>query len=174
MADSNSILKIKDTPAIIAHVEMMQGIINRLSDISARCKEWCFAFTGGLLVLILSVDLTHNSKYIIIPYVIVALFYILDSYYLGLEHRMRNNYQNFIRDINGSDSCETNAENSQNRYDQIIKSIFLPYLVIDSPSDADRIQRLLKSTVKSMISISTLLPYGMLLILVLICQLFLI
>lgn len=174
MADSNLILDMKDNPAIIAHVEMMQGIINRMADISARCKEWCFAFIGGLLVLILSVDFAHDSKYIVIPYVIVVLFYILDSYYLGLERQMRENYLNFIKTINECGSHEAGEENSQNTSEQIIKSIFFPHLRFDNPSNYDRFKRQIKSTGKAMASLSTLLPYGILLILVLFCHFFLI
>lgn len=174
MADSNPILKMKDSPAVIAHVEMMQGIINRLSDISARCKEWCFASIGALLVLILSDDFAHNTKYIIIPYIIVVLFYILDSYYLGLERQMREHYKNFINAINGIGSHASREGNAQNTNDDIINSIFFPHLKYDNPSNSDRFKRQFKSTVKAIESLSTLLPYGFLLILVFICHVFLI
>lgn len=173
MTETPTVLEMKENTAVIAHVEMMQGIINRLADISARCKEWCFAFIGALLVIILSVDLVHNPRYIIIPYVIVALFYMLDSYYLGLERQMRNNYQDFVKSINEINTKHRAKENENQIIDQIIVSIFIPHNKFDKSSFFERLKCQLRSTLEGMTSLSTLLPYGILMVLLIICQIFL-
>jgi hypothetical protein len=40
-----------DSPAVMAHINLLQGIINRLANNSACCKTWCLALVGALLSL---------------------------------------------------------------------------------------------------------------------------
>lgn len=168
--EDNPMLQLKNQPSVIAHIEMMQGIINRLAEISARCKEWCFTFIGALLVILLSVDSTPNPRFIIIPYVIVVLFYILDSYYLGLERSMRSNYQDFLDSIEEVSEVASGEQMVKVQIDNIINSIYYPHLISDKPSQGERFKRQLKVTAKAMPSLSTIIPYGILVILVVICN----
>jgi hypothetical protein len=39
-----------DNPAAIAHVNLIQGIINRLANNSASCKTWCLVIVSALLL----------------------------------------------------------------------------------------------------------------------------
>ncbi len=149
MSDAtNDVLQMKNEPAVVAHIEMMQGIISRLAENSAKCKEWCFGIVGALLVLVYSTD--NNCKDLNILYCIIGVFCILDAYYLGLERTQRKAYTEFVERINGKES--------------IANDIFLPYG--DKNKDC-RIVKLLKQfwgTICGMISFSIIFPYGLLFI----------
>lgn len=174
MADHNPILEMKNEPAVTAHINLLQGIMSRLANMSAKCKDWCFAFTGALLVFILSSDSSVNPRLIFIPYAIVGLFYLLDCYYLGLERTMRTQYGAFIDKINELDNItERDSESFGADHlgiagDIIIKSIYFPYLQPDTLSTAQRCKRQFKSTLSGMTSLSTAIPYGFVLIIVII------
>jgi hypothetical protein len=40
-----------DSPAVTAHINLLQGIINRLANNSASCKTWCITLVGALVSL---------------------------------------------------------------------------------------------------------------------------
>lgn len=168
--EENPTLKLKDSPSVVAHIGMMQGIINRLADTSARCKEWCFAFIGALLVLLFSIDSTPNTVIKIIPYIVVGLFYILDSYYLGLERSIRDDCQNFVNSINALSFPSTGEDEVHSKTESIILSIYFPHLHIDKPTYNERFMRQLKATIGAMFSLSTFIPYIFLFIVVFICN----
>lgn len=144
------IMDIKNQPAVETHVNMMQSIISRLAENSAKCKEWCFALVGALIVFILSRE-NNNQVGFEVVYYITGIFAILDAYYLGLERNMRSKYKKFIEKIN--------------KGEDISKNIFLP-------SGIDKETSLLKKFLKKMglhfiwtlwgiISYSILIPYGL-------------
>lgn len=148
LANRNKILDIKGNPAVIAHVEMMQGIINRLADNSAKCKEWCFALIGALLVFICSTDNSARIDFDIIYY-IISIFCILNAYYLGLERNMISNYRDFVEKLN----TETSG---------IEKEILSPYGVEVTPSWYKRLWNQLSGTICGFFSFSVVIPYGLL------------
>lgn len=148
MDNFQRILKIKDNPAVIAHVEMMQGIINRLADNSAKCKEWCFALIGALLVFICSTDNYAKIEFEIIYY-IISIFCILNAYYLGLERSMVSHYRKFVTKINK----ETQG---------IEKEILSPYGIDITPAWYKRLWNQFFGTICGFFSFSIIIPYGLL------------
>ncbi len=82
-----------NSPAVQTHVEILQGVIKRMSDNSRACKFWCVTLVSAVLVLVARVD---EPKYILIALVPAVLFLILDTYYLALERAFRNSYNAFI------------------------------------------------------------------------------
>lgn len=145
-ANPQAIMDIKDRPAIIAHIELMQGIINRLSDKCAQCKEWCFALVGALLVFICSSDNNNQIDFKIL-YCIIGIFCILDAYYLGLERKMRNHYREFVKSINGESPT-------------LFKEVLSPYGINITPTSWERFWNQLEGTICGLWSFSIILPYG--------------
>ncbi len=68
--------------AVQAHVEVMQGVINRMAENSRSCKVWCVTLVAAVLVLVAR---TGEPKHALIALVPTLLFLFLDSYYLALE-----------------------------------------------------------------------------------------
>lgn len=80
-------------PSVQAHLGIMQQVIQRMSANSSSCKAWCITLASAILVIVADKgkpDLAY------LAYIPIGLFFILDSYYLGLERSFRRSYNAFI------------------------------------------------------------------------------
>lgn len=77
-----------------SHLNMLQAIIQRMSNNCTSCKTWCVTLVSGLMVVLFT-----NSKPILFPAILVPiiLFFALDAYYLSLEKRFRDAHNSFIK-----------------------------------------------------------------------------
>ena len=91
MADSGN-LGI-ESPAVRAHIEIMQAVITRMAENSRSCKFWCVTLVAAVLVLVAR---TEKPDYIFIALIPAALFLFLDSYYLALEKAFRKSHETFV------------------------------------------------------------------------------
>ena len=82
-----------DNSAVQAHLGMMQDVIRRMSDNSRSCKLWCVTLVAAALVLAASVG---NGIYPLLALVPIIALGFLDVYYLSLEQRFRNSYNEFV------------------------------------------------------------------------------
>lgn len=73
----------------IKHLEFIQNVINRLAANSFLIKGWCITLVSALFALAAK---DTNIKYIIIAYIPVSVFWILDGYYLSQERLFRALY----------------------------------------------------------------------------------
>jgi hypothetical protein len=96
--DMEDIEEIKNSSAVQAHINMLQGIINRMAANSANCKTWAIAILAALLALYAN-DKICNSNFWIC-YIPTGLFFFLDCYYLGLERKFRKKQNLFVNKIN--------------------------------------------------------------------------
>jgi hypothetical protein len=82
-----------DNPAAIAHIALLQGVINRLAANSASCKTWCLALVSALLSLAAATKTVELFSFALVPVVIFAL---LDAAYLAQERAYRGLYGNVV------------------------------------------------------------------------------
>jgi len=85
--------------AIQAHLGILQGIIQRMSANSASSKAWCITLVSAILVFVAD---KGKPQYILIAIIPTILFFVLDAYYLALEIRFRNSYNEFIEKLHNS------------------------------------------------------------------------
>jgi hypothetical protein len=90
-------LKNKDCPAVQAHVTMLQGIISRMANNSANCKTWAVTIIAAILVLIADKNMGFTDIWIC--YIPIALFFLLDCYYLGLERAFIKEQNSFLQKV---------------------------------------------------------------------------
>jgi len=93
------------SPAVQIHLNILQGVIGRMSANSSSCKSWCITLVAGILVVAADKDKPVVTIIMLLP---VLLFAALDIYYLKLEKGFRKSYDNFIskmhqRTLVGSD-----------------------------------------------------------------------
>jgi hypothetical protein len=86
-------LEPADNPAVIAHMNLLQGIINRLANNSASCKTWCLALVGALVSL---TGATHVPGILTFALVPVAIFGFMDTMYLAQEKAYRDLYGRIV------------------------------------------------------------------------------
>lgn len=91
-------LKLKNNPAVICYLEMLQNNISRMSNHSGIIKaSMCVVYTI-LTTTTLSIDKLKNYWWIIIIIIIIGI--ILDAYYLGMEKIYVTKYDKFVENLN--------------------------------------------------------------------------
>ena len=76
--------------AVQSHLEMLQGVIQRMAENSRSCKLWSITALSAVLFLAAR---TGVPWYTLIALVPLSLFFLLDVYYLSLERRFRGSYE---------------------------------------------------------------------------------
>lgn len=71
------------------HLEMIQGIINRMASNSFMLKGWAVTLVAGVYAL---ASKDSNQIYYLITYVPIIIFWGLDAYYLRQERLYRKLY----------------------------------------------------------------------------------
>ena len=82
-----------DSPAVQSYLTILQGVIGRMGTNSAASKTWCIALVSAVLVV--SAD-KGNPNYVWICIIPILLLMFLDAYYLGMERRFRDLYNEFV------------------------------------------------------------------------------
>ena len=82
-----------ESAAVRTHVEVMQGVIERMATNSRSCKVWCITLVAAVLVLVARTGEAQHAFIAIVP---TALFLALDMYYLALERAFVASYDNFV------------------------------------------------------------------------------
>ena len=82
-----------ESQAVQTHITIMQGVIQRMAENSRSCKVWCVIIVAAVLVLVARAE---KPSYALIAFIPAILFLILDTYYLSLEQRFRNSYNEFV------------------------------------------------------------------------------
>lgn len=75
------------------HMEMIQGIINRMAGNSFSLKGWAVTLVAGIFAL---AGKETDKMYFIIAYVPIIVFWFLDAYYL-LQERLYRDLYNKVR-----------------------------------------------------------------------------
>ena len=88
-----------DSPAVQAHLTMMQGVINRMAENSRSCKVWCVTLVAAVLVLVARTGEPQHSLIALAP---TLLFLCLDSYYLALERAFIRSQNAFVKKLHES------------------------------------------------------------------------
>ena len=88
------------TPAAQSHLEMLQGVIQRMAENSRACKLWSITALSAILFLAARTGVPWHALIALVP---LLLFFLLDVYYLSLERRFRDSYEGMLRKLrNGS------------------------------------------------------------------------
>lgn len=74
----------------VSHLEMIQGVINRMAGNSFALKGWAVTLVAGIFALS-SKD--ADRTYFIVAYIPIIVFWFLDSYYLLQERLFRSLYK---------------------------------------------------------------------------------
>lgn len=73
----------------IKHLEFIQAVIMRMNSNSFQIKSWTITIVAALLAIFAS---TNNLNFILVSIFPVALFWLLDTYYLMQERKFRGLY----------------------------------------------------------------------------------
>ena len=93
-----------ESASVRTHVTVMQGVIQRMAEKSRSCKVWCITIVAAILVLL---SRTESPDYALIAFIPATLFLVLDTYYLSLEQRFRNSYNEFVGALHKGELLES-------------------------------------------------------------------
>lgn len=83
----------------ITHMEMIQGIINRMGGNSFSLKGWAVTLVAGIFAL---ASKDTDKMYFLIAYVPIVVFWFLDAFYL-LQERLYRALYNKVRVMKAED-----------------------------------------------------------------------
>lgn len=95
----------------IKHLEFIQNVITRMNSNSFLLKGWCVTLISALFALAAK---DANINYVLISYVVIPSFWILDGFCISIERQYRDLY-NEVRvkeesvidfDMNASKYCK--------------------------------------------------------------------
>lgn len=75
------------------HLEFIQAVINRMSGYLFLIRGWCVTLIAGLFALAAK---DTNKAYILVAYLPLVPFWMLDGYYLSVERCYRALYNSVI------------------------------------------------------------------------------
>ena len=95
-----------DPSSVQAHLNIMQGVIQRMAENSRSCKVWCVTLVAATLVLVAR---TGEPQHALIALAPTLLFLVLDAYYLALERAFRNAYTSFVGKLHRGELAPTDV-----------------------------------------------------------------
>jgi len=100
-----------ESPAITAHLSMLQGVVTRLAGNSAQCKTWCVAIVSALFALAGATKSGRIADAAIIP---IVVFGFVDAAYLANERAYCELYNRVVtkirtRSYDLADYCDLTA-----------------------------------------------------------------
>src|SRR6266699_3041936 len=85
-----------ESPAVIAHLNMLQAVITRLAGNSAQCKTWCVAIVSALFGL---AGATKSGRIVAAAIIPIVVFGFVDAAYLANEKAYRDLYNAIVAKI---------------------------------------------------------------------------
>ena len=85
----------------IKHLEIIQGVINRLASNSFKMKGWSIGLITAFYAFIFSQDASIKWYAFLVPLIPAFGFWLLDAYYLRLEKLFRKVYEWVVDCHNG-------------------------------------------------------------------------
>ena len=79
------------------YISLLQENVNRMATNSANCKTWLVTLVAAILALQLTSTELRNILWIALG--LIVLFYILDSYYLGLERKYIDVEKDYVKAV---------------------------------------------------------------------------
>lgn len=76
-------------PESLSHLQMIQGIINRMASNSVLCKNLCISISGMMSTVAIAIK---NYNILLISIIPILFFYCLDARYLQLEREYRDKF----------------------------------------------------------------------------------
>ena len=106
----------------LKHLEFIQNVINRMARNSFLLKWWTTTLVAALIALFLK---EGNQGYIFVAFLPVAVFWILDGYFLSQERLFRALYDS-VRKLNKNevDFSMSTSEHEKNKRNAWVNSMF--------------------------------------------------
>lgn len=79
-----------DTEKKLKHLEFIQNVINRMNSNSFLLKGWTITLISALFALAAK---DANVNYVLVSYIVIPVFWVLDGFYISQERQYRDLYK---------------------------------------------------------------------------------
>lgn len=107
------------------HLEIIQGVINRMASNSFVFKGWSITIVAGLSAFAAR---GTDKKLLVLSIVATTLFWLVDAYYLSLERAYRDLYDEVAR--RKPENIDFSMKALGTGYEQWLKTITRPLLLL--------------------------------------------
>jgi hypothetical protein len=73
----------------LKHLEFIQNVISRMNSNSFLLKGWCITLVSALFALAAK---DSNKNFVLVSYIAIPVFWILDGFFIAVERRFRDLY----------------------------------------------------------------------------------
>ena len=95
-----------ESPAGKAHLDIMQGVIQRMAANSASCKTWCISLVSAILVVAADKGKPHVVWLALLP---TLMFFLLDTYDLAFEKGFRDSYNTCVKHLHSGSAADSDC-----------------------------------------------------------------
>lgn len=108
----------EESQSVQAHLNILQGVIQRMATNSTSCKAWAITVVSAVLVIVADKGKPEFAWIALLP---TVLFAGLDIYYLAMEKAFRKSYRDFVAKLHGDeiaaeDLYEVNPAGNMHRH----------------------------------------------------------
>jgi hypothetical protein len=110
----------------IKHLEFLQNVITRMNSNSFMIKGWVITLISALFALAAK---DSNIKFVLISYIVIPVFWILDGFFLSTERQYRALYDSIRQRENENIDFDMNASAFKNEDRTWPKGVFSETLI---------------------------------------------
>jgi hypothetical protein len=120
-------VKVKNGENKRKHLEMIQGVVNRMASNQFLFKGWSITLIAAIATF--SAD-GNNPAMMAIPVVATLLFWFVDAYYLMLERAFRNLYNEVIAKDEDEIDYKMNISEKGIKFTNWFQTLWRPILML--------------------------------------------
>jgi hypothetical protein len=95
----------------IKHLEFIQNVVTRMNTNSFLIKGWAITLVSALFALAAK---DANMNFVLVSYVVIPVFWILDGFFIATERR----YHYLYEDVTKKDENEIDFDMDASKYDK--------------------------------------------------------
>ena len=112
----------------LKHLEFIQNVITRMNSNSFLIKGWTITIVSALFALAAQ---DSNLKFVIVAYIALPVFWILDGFFIAIEKRYRNLYSEVAQkkeeEIDFSMDCSKFIKNDTTWFAGVFSKTLIPF-----------------------------------------------
>ncbi len=116
-----------NTESKLKHLEFVQAVVNRMASNSFLLKGWSVTLVAALFALAAK---DANENYVIVAYIPVLIFWIIDAYFLLQERLFRSLYDDIRKKKEDEIDFSMNTEQFHSRRNSWASSFFSETLLL--------------------------------------------
>lgn len=111
----------------LKHLEFIQNVIIRMGSNSFLIKGWTITLVSALFALAAK---DSNNKYVLITYIVIPVFWVLDGFFIATERRYRSLYEDVSAKAVGDIDFNMDASTPKDSKGTWIYGIFSKTLIL--------------------------------------------